>query len=384
LEKYDVIVVGAGPAGCAAAYDLAQAGLKVVLLDKKRFPRFKPCAGGLTTKALLRLRYSIAPVIREVTHHMVVGHGRRRAVLSGPGPVCALTVRTELDAFCLQKTQEAGAEFRLIKGFDQLEETADEVVIHLSSGDKLSGRYLIGADGAHSQVRKLTQQFTPDRTAVALEGIVRMPKDRIPGFTFDFGVVGKGYGWLFPKGDHVNVGIYTRRPDQYPLSKERLKLYVADRLGELEIEHVCGYPIGTGGEYYSPTSQRIFLVGDAAGFGEPLLGEGIHNAIASGQAAAEAILSVQTTNGGGLEAFKQSVELVRDDVYNCRRLARVFYSVLPLAIPALHHYPLGPLLMNGFAAGLTITECKRALFDFKIRFEMKTPASIAEFSGSKA
>ncbi|HET8707785.1 MAG TPA: FAD-dependent oxidoreductase, partial [Pseudomonadales bacterium] len=167
MAKYDVVVVGAGPAGCAAAYDLAQAGLKVVMLDKKRFPRFKPCAGGLTTKALLRLRYSIAPVIRDVTNHMVIGHGPRRAVLSAPGPVCALTVRTELDAFCLQKTMDAGAEFRLIKGFDQIEEKLDGVDIRLSDGEVLSARYLIGADGAHSQVRKLTQQFTPDRTAVA-------------------------------------------------------------------------------------------------------------------------------------------------------------------------------------------------------------------------
>ncbi|HET8708022.1 MAG TPA: hypothetical protein VFM46_17085, partial [Pseudomonadales bacterium] len=220
-------------------------------------------------------------------------------------------------------------------------------------------------------------------TAVALEGIVRMPSDQIPRFTFDFGVVGKGYGWLFPKRDHVNVGIYTRRPDEYPLSKDTLKKYVADNLGEVEIEHVCGYPIGTGGEFYKPSSERIFLVGDAAGFGEPLLGEGIHNAIASGQAAAEAILLVQAKNLGGLKAFDQTVDVVRDDVYNCRRLARVFYAVLPLAVPAVHHYPLGPLLMNGFAAGLTITQCKRALFNFQMRFEMKTPVSVAEYLGSR-
>lgn len=357
--------------------------MKVVMLDKKTSPRFKPCAGGLTTKALLKLRYSIAPVIREVTNHMVVGYGSRRAILSGPGPVCALTVRTELDAFCLQQTLKTGAEFRLIKGFDQLDETSDGVNLCLTDGETIKARYLIGADGAHSQVRKLTQQFTPDRTAVALEGIVNLPENQMPRFTFDFGVVGKGYGWLFPKKDHVNVGIYTRRPDEYPLSKDTLKSYVAENLGNVEIEHVCGYPIGTGGEFYNPSSERIFLVGDAGGFGEALLGEGIHNAIASGQAAAEAILQVQKENRGALQAFNKSVDAVKRDVYNCRRLARVFYSVLPAAIPALHLYPLGPLLMNGFAAGLTVTECKRALLNFQLRFEMKTPLSLAEFIGSK-
>src|SRR4051794_2789227 len=69
----DVIIVGAGPAGCAAAYDLAAAGLSVQLLDKKQFPRVKACAGALTMKTIRALRYSVLPVIRHICHDFQVG-----------------------------------------------------------------------------------------------------------------------------------------------------------------------------------------------------------------------------------------------------------------------------------------------------------------------
>jgi ribulose 1,5-bisphosphate synthetase/thiazole synthase len=72
---FDVIIVGAGPSGTGAAYDLAVAGFKVKVLDKKEFPRFKPCAGGVTAKALNLFKFSIAPVIRSTTDTLVVGYG---------------------------------------------------------------------------------------------------------------------------------------------------------------------------------------------------------------------------------------------------------------------------------------------------------------------
>jgi flavin-dependent dehydrogenase len=115
MERWDAIVVGAGPAGCAAAYDLAGAGRAVVLLDDAEFPRHKACAGGLTRKSLRALRYSVAPVTRETVSAIVVEKKRgETATLASRSAVCAMTVREELDDFCLRRTMEAGAQFERI------------------------------------------------------------------------------------------------------------------------------------------------------------------------------------------------------------------------------------------------------------------------------
>jgi len=98
MERWDAIIVGAGPAGCAAAYDLATAGRPVLLLDRAEFPRHKACAGGLTRKSLRALRYSVAPVVRETVSAIVVEkQSVEAATLASRNAVCAMTVRQELD-----------------------------------------------------------------------------------------------------------------------------------------------------------------------------------------------------------------------------------------------------------------------------------------------
>lgn len=385
MAKGEVIIVGAGPAGCAAAWDLLDQGFNVKLLDKSLFPRFKPCAGGLTPKALYLFRYSIAPVIREASSDLTIAYkGKSHKCLSANNPVCAFTVRSELDQYCFEQTLLKGAAFQQIEGIRALHEEGQKVTLELKDGQCISGDYLIGADGAHSRIRKLTQQFKPNGTAVALEGIVRRdairlpPKGQLPSFTFDFGVVDHGYSWIFPKGDHFNVGLYTRFPDRAgTLSKQTLMSYVQQALGTDQIEHVCGFPIGTGGEDYRPSHERIFLVGDAAGMAEPLLGEGLHNAIKSGQSAARAIIK----SGKSLTArdlFQQEIRVVSRDVYNCRRVASFFYPLVPAAFRIVKYPPVSTIAMHGFAAGLTVTECKRAFFSGRLRPRRESALSLRQ------
>lgn len=370
--KFDVIIVGGGPAGAACAYDLSKAGKKVLIIEKDQFPRFKPCAGMLTIKALHRLPYSIAPVVQWQTDSMFVSRafkaGKTLSACEHKSLVVT-TVRSELDEFCLNKALEAGAALKVFdKGFSAYEIQGEDIVVKVTS--KAEGEqsficdYLVGADGAHSKVRKQSAHFTPDRTAVALEG--RIPLDRIKNgaqkeLRFDFNVAKKGYGWLIPKGDHINVGVYTRRPDEYPLSKTQLQDYTEKLLGTRDIDELLGFPVGTGGEYFYPPAGKVLLVGDAAGYAEPIFGEGIHNAIKSGRAAALAIVeSLEQALDAG-ERYQIAVEAVRTDVWWCRQIAKAFYKFIVPALAVLKRRPIKSVVIEGFADGLTIKECLKML-----------------------
>ena len=375
MTVWDTIIVGGGPAGAAAAYDLAVQGKSVLVLEKKDFPRIKPCAGGLTIKALARLRFPVAHLIHGQADVLNVGYGSRTRRLSADGGICAFTVREDFDHYCLDKALDAGATLLKCDGLAGISESDGSVTLTTRSGETHTGRFLIGADGAHSQVRRLTGEFVPDRQAFAIEGLLpgsAVPREHVglsKTMTLDFGAQPLGYGWLFPKRDHVNVGLYTYAPKASPVSRERLQDYARQRLGSAEFTALCGYPIATGGELYRPRRQRVLLVGDAAGMAEAMLGEGIHNAIASGQAAAQAIVGSWSSPGQTPQLFSRLLDPIKKDALLSRRLAPWFYRFLPISCRALVRYPVAPVLMNGFAAGKTLKECQQAFARFSTVFE---------------
>jgi len=344
--------VGAGPAGCAAAYDLQSGGSKVLLVDRHRFPRVKPCAGALTVKAVKRLRYSISPVIRHVARELDISlAGERQQRLSSAGPICVMTVRQEFDQYCLQRTIAHGVEFETCSSIQSIEERSAEIKINFSDGRSLTSRYLVGADGANSQIRRLVTDESFYEKALALEGcIYQTPSYR--EMRFDFGYVPGGYGWIFPKEDHLNVGLFTGRSNIH-FKKYDLTCYAKDILGTDQVKNIIGFPVAVGGENYYAARERIFLVGDAAAMTERLLGEGIHNAIKSGQTIAAAIL-VGIRNGESVRPiFERSMQEIRRDLAASTTAAHLFYGMQSLGFGLLTTHPARTALMRGFAAGRT-------------------------------
>lgn len=348
----DVLIVGGGPAGCAAAYDLARAGKRVLMLDRRTFPRHKACACGLTRKTLRALRYSVEPIVERVCREVVLqeagprfGEGVRVANkscevrLRTRKAICAMAVRERFDAFCLAKTLAAGAELKKIEAVVAVRESAAHVEIEVATGngatETLRARVLIGADGSNGQMRRLAAGLDAQRDGLrdrpriesrtselptepawyargfALEAMV--PFEVLPttlpagdgphDLVFDFAPIAGGYGWMFPKGDHINVGVGGFVPKDgaagsdelvcESVTRSLLESYTREKLGvELtEVQaHVSGQHLGLGGHAYVPCG-RVLLAGDAAGLVDPLTGEGIHSAIVSGQAAAGAVLA---------------------------------------------------------------------------------------------
>jgi geranylgeranyl reductase family protein len=334
-QLWDAMVVGAGPAGCAAAYDLAAAGLSVLLLDHKDFPRAKACAGGLTTKAVQALRYSIAPVVRKVVGRVRLEGDNPSSspadavVLKSREPICVMTVRAELDAYCLRQTIAAGACLRRIAGVQQIERRGDEVLL-LAPGESYRARFLVGADGASGQTRRLCAAGSWFSRGFALEVQTAAPPEEVD-LTFDFASVSNGYAWIFPKGDHLNVGVYSLSPAS-GLTRSMLLSYVKSRVGAETVDDVVGQYLGIGAgenpaEYVqADLRDRVFLVGDAGGFVDPLTGEGIYGALVSGQAAAKAILADVRGETTAAEAFAEHLAGYRQTLRFSSRAAAAFYA----------------------------------------------------------
>jgi geranylgeranyl reductase family protein len=356
-QLWDVIVVGAGPAGCAAAYDLAAAGQSVLLLDKKDFPRDKACAGGLTIKAVKALRYSIEPVVRQVVRRVQLEGGSFSSPLKSRDPICVMTVRSELDEYCLGKTIETGARFRRIGALQQIALCKDAVQL-ITNGETYRARFLVGADGASGQVRRLCAAGSWFSQGFALEVKTAMPRGEID-LTFDFAAVPGGYAWIFPKGDHLNVGVYAPSSST-GLTRDRLLSYIAQRVKTATLDGVIGQYLGIGAggcetEYVHPEMRdRVLLVGDAGGFVDPLTGEGIYGALLSGQAAARAILSERRGEGTAVEAFAAGLNDYRQTLRFSLRAATAFYANPARGFRAMRLPFVRRTLVKTYTQGLNI------------------------------
>ncbi len=380
---FDAIVVGAGPSGTAAAYRLKRLGYDVLLVDRQSFPRVKPCGGGISIKALNLLPWSVGSVIERAVK--TLGMGVRSAaterfeVFEADDYVCTFAVREKFDRFNFEKTIEGGVEFEQTSEIAEIDERMDYVRVKID-GKNLTARFVIGADGANSTVRRLLNAGRYFYRGFALEGLIDYSDIRAePTSEFFFGYVKNGYGWLFPKGDHVNVGIYTW-DDDVKLSKEQLRAYALDRVGCDKLHNIVGFPIGFGGRNYVQNRERVLLVGDAAGFAEPLLGEGIHNALKSGQAAASAIIAFDNRRADSLRlAYKKELDPVINDVARCEDLKRLFYSNLEgIGYGALSFPVSKTALMRGFAAGKTMYELTNTFF-LSPFFQPAVPPSLRDF-----
>src|ERR1700677_3426483 len=113
METFDTIIIGAGPAGSTTAYRLARAGARVLLLDKARFPRDKPCGGGVTARALRELPFDIQPIVEDTVEHVELSfRGHRGVRRGGRGLLMHMTQRRRLDHFLVEQALAAGAMFR--------------------------------------------------------------------------------------------------------------------------------------------------------------------------------------------------------------------------------------------------------------------------------
>ena len=290
-----MLVVGAGPAGSAAAIHLARGGARVLLVDKAGFPRDKPCGGGLTGRALRALPCSVDPVVEHVVDTFELRLRYRHSFeRSRDEPMIVMTQRRRLDAYLAEQAATAGAEFRDETRVEDLVVTAEGVEATVG-GRRVSAAAAVGADGANGIVAKAVGLGEEIVRGVALEGNApwgALDPERYRGrAVVELGVVPGGYGWVFPKGEHANLGVGGWGGEGPRLRGHLERLADAHGISVAALTDVKGHrlpmrPLGS-----SPAAGRVLLVGDAAGLVDPLSGDGMYEAFVSARLAAEAILA---------------------------------------------------------------------------------------------
>jgi geranylgeranyl reductase family protein len=329
MTRYDVIVVGAGPAGSTTAYRLARAGARVCLLDRARFPRDKPCGGGLTLRAVRELPFSVEPVVEDRVDTLELGlRYERRWSRRAQEPLVLMTQRRRLDAFLAAQAAEAGAEFR-----DGVKVTGVEPGGAVSiDGEQLEADVVVGADGANG-VTARSLGLPAHEHGVALEGNVgygQVSRERFGGrAVVELGAVPGGYAWVFPKGDHVNVGVGGWQSEGPRLRQRLRELCAAFEIDEASVRDLRGHRLPMRGAKRRPVEERVLLVGDAAGLVDPLSGDGMYEAFISGRLAAEATLELLHGRAPDLEPYTERFAATFAPLENVSWRAKLAFERFP-------------------------------------------------------
>ncbi len=332
---FDVAVVGAGPAGSAAALELAKAGVRVALVDKATLPRPKTCGGGVVGRARRLLPVDIEPVVERECRRVEINllDQRLRFQCERPTPIVSMTMRSELDHFLAKAAADAGAELLApleIRGY-----RADASCVLATDRGDLTARLVVAADGATGFVARAAG-WRPNAASIpALEYEVPVDAGTLGRFSdsarFDFGVIPHGYAWVFPKRAHLSIGVLSTRRGRVEL-RSYLERYLALlRIAPAGEPARHGYVIPVRPARRTFVRNRALLVGDAAGLVEPVAAEGISFAVLSGQLAARAIVQggLNETRVGDLYHAALR-ERVLPELGAARLLARILYDVGPL------------------------------------------------------
>jgi geranylgeranyl reductase family protein len=332
VEQYDVAVVGAGPAGSSAARAAADAGATVVLLDRAEFPRYKTCGGGLIGPSTGALPAG-PPVRMPVTRAPFTLRGGKHQERSTAMPFLAMTTRSELDQWLLDRAVDAGVEVRAPCRVGEVVDGPEHVVVHTDGGPIRAG-HVIAADGTSSRTARdvgvrlarvdlgLELEVETGDRAAEWDGRIHLDWGPLPG----------SYAWVFPKGDSLTVGVIAERGRPAETRAYLQAFLRAQGLDRQEVLHDSGHltrcrapgsPLGRG---------RILLAGDAAGLLEPWTREGISFAARSGSLAG-AIAARGTDNLQAAYAAAIGYQLVPE--MEAGETCRVAFERRPAAFHAL-------------------------------------------------
>jgi geranylgeranyl reductase family protein len=344
---YDVLIVGAGPAGTTAAKRTAEKGLNTLLIEKQKLPRKKPCAGLVSQRALNSLEFEIPKhLIKRYCYGTRIIYKNHVLESKLDGPVGIQVSRDEFDYYLSQQAAKKGAEILDNTSVNSVNAENDYVAVNTTKG-LFKARIVIGADGVNSVCARYVRSGSKtSRNAFSLISEVPASIEYINNkyldiTEVDFGRVKNGYFWTFPKDNRISVGLglFDNSSESKPL--KTYYEYIKDQ--NFDYLKPQGHFIPIGGYKRDVHSDRVILVGDAAGFVDAFLGEGISYAIMSGKIAANTVIEAFEEHDFSKDKFSTYLTRCEDVFGNNLKYSLIFSKLF-------YNFP------NVFATMLTSSE----------------------------
>ncbi len=319
-QIWDVAVVGAGPAGLAAALAATAGGARTIVAERAEHPRYKTCGGGLIGTSLAVASGLVAVPARDHIHAATVTlNGRRAFTKRHEQPLLAMVLREEFDDAMREAALRAGVTIRQRSPVRGISQDGGQAVARLADGSCLRARVLVGADGSSG----VSAQYTGvefEQVDLGLELEIEVPAAAAQQWRgrimLDWGPIPGSYAWVFPKGERLTVGVIAARGNG-----EQTRRYLDDFTGRLGLGSF--EPARSSGHLTrcrSPRSplrkDRVIVAGDAAGLLEPWTREGISFALRSGRLAGTAAAAAAASpDQRGLDrALEQYVSALGQDL----------------------------------------------------------------------
>ncbi|SFT88926.1 geranylgeranyl reductase family [Algoriphagus locisalis] len=331
MNHYEVAIIGSGPAGAMAAYYLAEKGISTVIIEKETLPRYKTCGGGLVFRGRRKLPFDISAVVdREFFDIKLYFDGDKTPLSSTREvPVISMVMRDEFDNFLIEKAKGLGVHLKQDHKLTGIT-FGETPTLHTSQGD-IHAKLIIAADGALSPTAKFAGWTETRKLIPALEYEVEVSESDFERLSkevrFDMDAIPHGYAWSFPKKNHLSLGIASTRR-----KKIDLKAYYKKYLEKLEIKEVLsekahGFQIPITPRTDGFFRKNVLLIGDAAGFADPITAEGISNSLWSGKLAAEAIIEANLVPDQAGKLYQQKLEEeMLPEINTSQTAAKWFYS----------------------------------------------------------
>jgi geranylgeranyl reductase family protein len=297
MKHFDVAIIGSGPSGASTAFYLGKQGISTVIIEKETLPRYKTCGGGFVNRGKKDMPFDISEVV-EREFYTVDSYFNNNNDISYKSskdiPIVTMIMRDAFDNLIVEKAKEFGVTLLENHKLLSIEQIDKKSILKTSQGD-ISTNFIIAADGVLSPTAKMAGWKEDTRKLIpALEYEVEVSEEDFARLSnsvrFDIDAVPYGYAWSFPKKNHLSLGVLTTKKGKINL-KEYYRKYI-ETLGIKEIikEDAHGFQIPIAPRTDGFVKNNVFLIGDSAGFAEPITAEGISNAILSGKYIAEALI----------------------------------------------------------------------------------------------